>query len=208
MSAHTVSVRGAGAGNGRRDVAWAATAAVRAGRHRSWHLSLELPAGPDGSRRRIRRVRRGGYPSRKALTWLQMPASRDAGAPARSATAHSASASATSRNPCGSRHDLAADTRTARREPGSHGGHSGMRHGGHRWMMIACRVPMLIIAIALCSLGVISEPPGRVRLGRAAGGAGAQRVSGRVGRGGHRAEAGVAGEVATGGQVKGRRWVV
>lgn len=34
-----------------------------AGRHGSWYVRLELPAGLDGHRRRIRR---GGYPSRKA----------------------------------------------------------------------------------------------------------------------------------------------
>jgi hypothetical protein len=33
------------------------------GRHGSWYVRLELPAGLDGRRRRIRR---GGYPSRKA----------------------------------------------------------------------------------------------------------------------------------------------
>jgi len=33
------------------------------GRHGSWYVRLELPAGLDGHRRRIRR---GGYPSRKA----------------------------------------------------------------------------------------------------------------------------------------------
>ncbi len=33
------------------------------GRHGSWYFRLDLPAGPDGRRRRIRR---GGYPSRKA----------------------------------------------------------------------------------------------------------------------------------------------
>ena len=33
------------------------------GRHGSWHVRLELPGGLDGRRRRIRR---GGYPSRKA----------------------------------------------------------------------------------------------------------------------------------------------
>jgi integrase len=43
--------------------------------HGSWYLSLELPAGPDGTRRRIRR---GGFPTRKAaekaLARLRMPA--------------------------------------------------------------------------------------------------------------------------------------
>ncbi len=33
------------------------------GRHGSWYVRLELPAGLDGHRRR---VRRGGYPSRRA----------------------------------------------------------------------------------------------------------------------------------------------
>jgi hypothetical protein len=33
------------------------------GRHGSWYVGLELPAGPDGTRQRIRR---GGYPSRAA----------------------------------------------------------------------------------------------------------------------------------------------
>ena len=46
----------------------------RAG-HGSWYLSLELPAGPDGRRRRIRR---GGFPTRtvaeQALARLRMPA--------------------------------------------------------------------------------------------------------------------------------------
>jgi integrase len=43
--------------------------------HGSWYLSLELPAGPDGRRRRIRR---GGFPARaaaeQALARLRMPA--------------------------------------------------------------------------------------------------------------------------------------
>jgi integrase len=43
--------------------------------HGSWYLSLELPAGPDGRRRRIRR---GGFPDRaaaeQALARLRMPA--------------------------------------------------------------------------------------------------------------------------------------
>jgi integrase len=43
--------------------------------HGSWYLSLELPAGPDGKRRRIRR---GGFPTcraaGKALARLRMPA--------------------------------------------------------------------------------------------------------------------------------------
>jgi hypothetical protein len=43
--------------------------------HGSWYLSLELPAGLDGRRRRIRR---GGFPTRKAaaraLARLRMPA--------------------------------------------------------------------------------------------------------------------------------------
>jgi hypothetical protein len=34
------------------------------------------------------------------------------------------------------------------------GGHSA--HGGHSWMMIACCIPMLVIAIALVATGVVS----------------------------------------------------
>lgn len=36
-------------------------------------------------------------------------------------------------------------------DEGSHRGHG---HGGHSWMMIACCVPMLVIAIALVATGV------------------------------------------------------
>ena len=34
------------------------------------------------------------------------------------------------------------------------GGHSA--HGGHSWMMIACCIPMLVIAVALVATGVVS----------------------------------------------------
>ena len=44
----------------------------------------------------------------------------------------------------------------ARRDPGSHGGGGGMRHGGHGWMMIACCIPMLVIAVALVAAHVVS----------------------------------------------------
>jgi integrase len=51
------------------------------GRHGSWYVRLELPAGLDGHRRRIRR---GGYPSRKAaesvLARLRTPRPGDTGA--------------------------------------------------------------------------------------------------------------------------------
>ena len=30
------------------------------------------------------------------------------------------------------------------------------RHGGHSWMMIACCIPMLVIAVALVAAGVVS----------------------------------------------------
>lgn len=50
------------------------------GRHGSWYVRLELPSGVDGHRRRIRR---GGYPSRKAavavLTRLRAPRPGDTG---------------------------------------------------------------------------------------------------------------------------------
>ena len=49
------------------------------GRHGSWYVRLELPAGLDGRRR----IRRGGYPSRKAaaavLARLRAPRPGDAG---------------------------------------------------------------------------------------------------------------------------------
>jgi hypothetical protein len=32
----------------------------------------------------------------------------------------------------------------------------GHGHGGHGWMMIACCIPMLVIAIALVATGVVS----------------------------------------------------
>lgn len=36
----------------------------------------------------------------------------------------------------------------------AHGGHGG--HGGHGWMMIACCIPMMAIAIFLVATGVAS----------------------------------------------------
>ena len=60
------------AGSGRR---MGARCALRgADGHGSWYLSLELPPAPDGRRRR---VRRGGFPTRRsaetALRRLRMP---------------------------------------------------------------------------------------------------------------------------------------
>ncbi len=46
-------------GNGRRMGSWCPLRGDEG--HGSWYLSLELPAAPDGRRRRIRR---GGFPSR------------------------------------------------------------------------------------------------------------------------------------------------
>jgi hypothetical protein len=37
-----------------------------------------------------------------------------------------------------------------------HRGVAGTRHGGHRWMMLACCIPMLLIAIGLVVTGVAS----------------------------------------------------
>ena len=37
----------------------------------------------------------------------------------------------------------------------SHDAHGGMTHAGHGWMMIACCIPMLVIAIALVATGVV-----------------------------------------------------
>ena len=49
------------------------------------------------------------------------------------------------------------DPATRAPDPGhaeSHGGHGG--HGGHGWMMIACCIPMLVIAVILVATGVAS----------------------------------------------------
>ena len=44
--------------------------------------------------------------------------------------------------------------RTTQESPGGHAGH-GTGHGKHGWMMIACCIPMLVIAIALVATGVV-----------------------------------------------------
>jgi len=43
-------------------------------------------------------------------------------------------------------------------QPHAHpaGGHRAAGHGGHSWMMIACCIPMIVIAIALVATGVAS----------------------------------------------------
>lgn len=49
---------------------------------------------------------------------------------------------------------------TTRHDPGTrtggpaHGGHQH-GHGGHGWMMIACCIPMLVIAVVLVATGVV-----------------------------------------------------
>lgn len=43
-------------------------------------------------------------------------------------------------------------TQTRPSEPEHHAGH----HGGHGWMMIACCIPMLAIALVLVATGVAS----------------------------------------------------
>src|ERR1700739_17496 len=54
------------------------------GRHGSWYLRLDLPAGPDGRRRRIRR---GGYASRRAaVATLAAIRGPDGGEPGRTNT--------------------------------------------------------------------------------------------------------------------------
>ena len=35
-------------------------------------------------------------------------------------------------------------------------GHGEGHHGGHGWMMMACCIPMLVIAVALVAAGVVS----------------------------------------------------
>ena len=39
--------------------------------------------------------------------------------------------------------------------PGHEQTHQGAGHGGHSWMMMACCVPMLVIAIVLVATGVV-----------------------------------------------------
>jgi hypothetical protein len=46
-------------------------------------------------------------------------------------------------------HDPAAGTRDP--GPGASHGHGG--HGGHGWMMVACCIPMLVIAVVLVATG-------------------------------------------------------
>jgi hypothetical protein len=46
------------------------------------------------------------------------------------------------------------DPRTGRPGPAQDPGHGG--RGGHGWMMIACCIPMLVIAIVLVVTGVVS----------------------------------------------------
>jgi hypothetical protein len=43
-------------------------------------------------------------------------------------------------------------------QPHTHpaGGHEAAGHGGHGWMMIACCIPMLVIAVALVATGAAS----------------------------------------------------
>lgn len=50
-------------------------------------------------------------------------------------------------------HDHRSVNATAEAHAG-HAGHAG--HGGHGWMMVACCIPMLVIAIALVISGVVS----------------------------------------------------
>lgn len=44
------------------------------------------------------------------------------------------------------------DQHTHGTPPQPHAGHAG--HGGHSWLMIACCIPMLVIAIALVATGI------------------------------------------------------
>jgi hypothetical protein len=37
-----------------------------------------------------------------------------------------------------------------------HRGVAGTQHGGHRWMMLACCIPMLLVVVALVLTGVAS----------------------------------------------------
>ena len=52
------------------------------------------------------------------------------------------------------RQDLHAEMDHSRMGHGGQSGHGG--HGGHHWMMIACCIPMIVIALALAAAGVVS----------------------------------------------------
>jgi hypothetical protein len=43
---------------------------------------------------------------------------------------------------------------TTNQDHADHDVHGGMGHAGHGWMMIACCIPMLIIAVVLVAAGV------------------------------------------------------
>lgn len=58
-------------------------------------------------------------------------------------------------SPQSGRHDHAVDSALAdHSRHDNHDGHGG--RGGHGWMMIACCVPMLVIAAVLLAVGVVS----------------------------------------------------
>ncbi|TWE27439.1 hypothetical protein [Prauserella muralis] len=50
------------------------------------------------------------------------------------------------------------DPRHPTHDPAKYSEHQRPRgHGGHRWLLIACCVPMIAIAIALVATGVVSS---------------------------------------------------
>ena len=51
----------------------------------------------------------------------------------------------------GARQDPHTGTDHTARDSASHAG-----HGAHHWMMIACCIPMIVIALALATAGVVS----------------------------------------------------
>ncbi|QUW85877.1 hypothetical protein SMIR_40995 (plasmid) [Streptomyces mirabilis] len=52
-----------------------------------------------------------------------------------------------------STHDGHRPTPDLSKPPDSHGAHGN--HGGHGWMMLACCIPMILIAVALVATGVV-----------------------------------------------------
>ena len=50
-------------------------------------------------------------------------------------------------------HDMSTASRTGQDQMSQVHGHDG--YGGHGWMMIVCRIPMLVIAVLLVGTGVI-----------------------------------------------------
>lgn len=84
--------------------------------------------------------------------------------------------------------EIAADAseQELRQRAEGHEGHEGHRagtaHGGHSWLMIACCIPMLVLAVALVATGVVGASFILIALGCTA----MMALMMRGGHGGHR----------------------